>query len=145
MNMQHSLIQKLMLYEFKLGHNFIEASKHICYAKVKCAVDHSTVTRWLKKFHSSYKNLNNQAKLSRFKTVDSKVNLKAMEANPASSTWRVSGKLGISLFTVVCCIYNFESGAAELCLMLPKYCKTFDSHSIRSTWFMALYESTSYF
>ena len=30
-----SLIQKLMLHEFKLGHNTTEATKNICCVKVK--------------------------------------------------------------------------------------------------------------
>ena len=45
MNMQHSLIWKLMLYEFKLGYNTMEATKDICCVKDEGVVDHNTVTR----------------------------------------------------------------------------------------------------
>ena len=33
MNMQFSLIEELMFYEFKLGHNVMEVTKNICCAK----------------------------------------------------------------------------------------------------------------
>ena len=49
MNAQCNLIGKPMLYEFKLGHNAVEAAKNISYIKSKGSVDHSTVTRWFKK------------------------------------------------------------------------------------------------
>ena len=49
MNMQHSLILELTLYDFKLGHNIAEAIKNIC-AKSEGTIDLSTVTRWFKKF-----------------------------------------------------------------------------------------------
>ena len=39
MNMQHSLIQKLMLNEFELGHYAFEAIKNICYVIDECAID----------------------------------------------------------------------------------------------------------
>ena len=50
-----------MLYEFKLGNIAIEVTKkNICYIKGESAVDYRIVTRWLKKFCSGYKNLDNQ-------------------------------------------------------------------------------------
>ena len=51
-----------MLYEFKLGHNAVEAAKNICGAKNEGVVDHRTVTRWFKKICSGYKNFDNQAR-----------------------------------------------------------------------------------
>ena len=50
MNVQRGLIRERILYKFKRGHNAAEATKKICCAKSKGAVDHSTVTRWLKYF-----------------------------------------------------------------------------------------------
>ena len=41
-NVQRSLIRE-MVYEFKLGYNAAKATKNICRAKVRGAVDHSTV------------------------------------------------------------------------------------------------------
>ena len=48
-----------MIYEFGLGRNAMETTKNIWCAKDEGTVDHSTVTRWFKKFHSGCKNLNN--------------------------------------------------------------------------------------
>ena len=95
MNVQHSLIRKLMLYEFEPGHNATEATKNICFAKGEGAVDHNTVTRWFKKFRSGCKNLDDQARSGMPKNMSSKAVLQAIEANWASSTRRVSGKMGI--------------------------------------------------
>ena len=44
-----------MLYEFKLIHNTAEATKNLCCAKCKGAVDPNEVTRWVKKFCSTCK------------------------------------------------------------------------------------------
>ena len=41
MNMQCRLIQELMLYEFELGYNTVEANKNLC--KGEGTVDHNTV------------------------------------------------------------------------------------------------------
>ena len=49
-NVQHSLIQELMLYKFELDHNGAEVTKNIHCVKGKGAVDHSTLTRCLNKF-----------------------------------------------------------------------------------------------
>ena len=61
MNVQHSLIWKLMIFLFKLYHNTIEARKNICYAQGKGAIDHSTVTILLKKFCLGCKNAYDQS------------------------------------------------------------------------------------
>ena len=53
----HSLIQELLLYDFQLNHNATEAPKKVCCTKSKGAVDHSMVTRCLKKFILVCKNL----------------------------------------------------------------------------------------
>ena len=44
--MQHSLIQELILYKFKLGYEAIKATKNIYCVKDKGTVNHSTVTKW---------------------------------------------------------------------------------------------------
>ena len=54
-NVQCSLIQELMLYEFKKDNNLAEATKNICYRKGEGAIDLSIVTRLFKKFPSGYK------------------------------------------------------------------------------------------
>ena len=68
-----------MLYEFELGCNAAEATKNICCAKSEGADDYSTVTRWSKKFCLDYKNLDNQTKLGRPKSMNFEVMLQAVE------------------------------------------------------------------
>ena len=46
-----------MLYKFELGHNAAEETKSICWVKGEGTFDHNMVTRWLKKFCSSCKNI----------------------------------------------------------------------------------------
>ena len=102
-NAQCSLILELMLYDFKLGHNNVEATKNICFAKGEDTVNHSTITRLFKTFHLGCKNLDNQARSGspKTKTVESEAMLQAIEANSTSSSRRESGKLSISQFRVV--------------------------------------------
>ena len=56
--MQYYLISELLLYQFELGQNTKDANKNICCVKNEDPVDHNTVTRWFKKFHSYCKNNN---------------------------------------------------------------------------------------
>ena len=81
--------------------NIAEAIKSLCCAKGDGAVDHTTLTRGSKKFRLGYKNLTNQAKSGKLKTIYSKAVLLAVETNPVSNTRGVSGELGISQFSVV--------------------------------------------
>ena len=126
------LFQELMFYKFKQGHNAAEATKNICHTKDERAVYHSTVTRELKKFYKSWKNLDNLAK-----TVNSEAVFKAIEANPVSSFRRVSGELYPPIQWFVTFTNSAKaSWATDFCLLLPKYCKAFDSpHYISSEWF----------
>ena len=64
----------------------MEATKNICYVTGEGVVDHSMVTKCFKKFHSGYKNLSNQERSGRTKTVDSKTVNQAIEANPMNPT-----------------------------------------------------------
>ena len=96
MNMHCSIIWELILYQFELGHNIVEATKKICCAKSEGADDQSTATRWFKKLQSGCKNLDDQVRLGWFKTMDFKTVLQAIVLNPVSSTQRVSGNLYIS-------------------------------------------------
>ena len=79
MNVQCNLIRELMLYEFDLTHNTAKATKNIC-AKSEGTVYHSAVIRWFKKFCLGCKNLNNQARSGRPKTMNSKDVIEAIEA-----------------------------------------------------------------
>ena len=60
-----------MLYELRLGHNTMEATKNICYVKDEGPIDHNTVTRSVEKFCLGCKNFNDQTRLDQAKTVNS--------------------------------------------------------------------------
>ena len=68
-----------MLYQSEPGYNTAEI--RICCAKNKGTVDRSTVTRWLKKFRSGCKNLDDQAISGRPKLVDSEAIFQIIVAN----------------------------------------------------------------
>ena len=51
-NVQCSLRQELLLYEIELSHSGAEVTKNICFANGEGAVNHITVSRRFKKFHS---------------------------------------------------------------------------------------------
>ena len=61
----------------------------------KGIIDHSTATRWLKKFCLACKKFGDQARLSRLTTMDFEFELQATEANLVTITRRVSGELSI--------------------------------------------------
>ena len=90
-----------MLRKFKLGHNTEKATKNICCTKDEGTADQSTVSRWFKKFHSGCKNINDQAKSGRLRSMDSGAMFLTIEANPVSSIRAVSGKLSISQSSAV--------------------------------------------
>ena len=132
LNVQHTLIHELMPYKFKLCHNAAEATKNISCAKSECEVDHSTVTRWFKKFSSGCKNLNMQARSCRSKTVDSKATLQAIEACSTCRLWgRLDDKLPRTVWFITfttstkhqkqlnctsCCILTFDRAECSSCV-----------------------------
>ena len=65
MIVQHCLIRKLILYEFELVHNTMKITQSVCGAKGEGAIDHSTMTRWFKKFRLCYKVVDNQTRSGR--------------------------------------------------------------------------------
>ena len=74
-------------------------------------VDHSTLTKYVKKFHSNNKNLDDLTRSGWPKTMDSKAMIQAIEANPVSSTWRVSSEFSISQTSVVHYFYVFNQAS----------------------------------
>ena len=120
MNVQSSLIWELLCYKFKLRHNITESTKNICCAKGEGAVDHSTVTRQMEKFHLRCKNLDDQARSYILKTMSQRqiwwITLEEYQARSSSH----NPELFITFTTL-----TKTSGAAKLCHMLPKYSKHF--------------------
>ena len=88
-NVQCCLIWEFMLSDFQLGYNAMEAMKIFVVWLGDSADNHKRVIRWLKKFCLGYKNLDDQARLGRSKTMDS-------EAVLTNSTQSVLGKLSIT-------------------------------------------------
>ena len=68
----------------------METTKIFCFVKDDGAVGHNRVTKWFKKFHSDCKNLYDQARSEKPKTVESETRCQTIEANPVSKAWRVS-------------------------------------------------------
>ena len=82
------------------------------------------------KICSDNKNLDNQTRSFRLKSMNSEAVLQAIEANPVSITWRVSGELDISQSSVVRHDHVLGKSIQSCWIaphLLPKYCKTFDS------------------
>ena len=104
MNMQCSVIWKLMIYNFEVSHHTVESTKTIFYAKVEGAVDHCTVTRRLRKFYLGLKNLNSHARSCAPGSVDSE----AVEVKPASSNQISSDELNISQLSVFAHLQHLE-------------------------------------
>ena len=119
MKVQHSLIQELMFYNFKLDNNTAKAIKIFAVWKLKVQLIAVQASSWLKKFCMDYKILDNQARWGRPKTM-----FQAIEANPMMRTKKVSGELNISVWFVTFITSTKASWASELCFTLPNYCKT---------------------
>ena len=64
-----------MLHKFEQGQNTMEATQDICCVKGEGTVDGNIVTRWLKKFCTGRKNLDNLVKSGGHKTMDSETAL----------------------------------------------------------------------
>ena len=90
-SLQRSLIQKIVIYEFKLGFNVTEATKLICCVKSEDTVGHSRVNKRFKIIYLVCKNIDDQASSGRY-GFDSEAVLQAIEAKPVCSTRRVSGE-----------------------------------------------------
>ena len=72
--------------KFKLNHNMAEKNPKIICGKIESSVFYSKVTGWFKKFHSSHKNIDDQARSDWRKSVNSEALIQAMKANPANSS-----------------------------------------------------------
>ena len=121
MSVQHSQNHEFILYKFELGHNIMEATKNICCMKGEGAIDHRTVTKWLRKFYLGCKKLDNQARSDMCKIVDSKAMFQALRV------YQVSLAYYSSLLFIIFITLAKQPGKAKLCITLPKYCKNFDS------------------
>ena len=83
----------------------METTKNTCYGKGEDALDHSAVKRWFKKFCTSCKNLNDQAKSDGPKIVFQGW---VSSYKSKSSTKRVSNKFCILQSNMVCHLQNYS-------------------------------------
>ena len=74
----------------------LRLQKNICCVKSEDTVDQDTVIRKIKKFHLGCKNLEDQAKFCRTKTVGSRAVFQNIVSNLAHSSQIVSNELSIS-------------------------------------------------
>ena len=63
-----------------MSSNIMITTKNICCTKGVGTVDHSSVSRYLKKFCLCCKNFDDQARSGRFKTVDSEAEFQVIES-----------------------------------------------------------------
>ena len=85
MNLQSSLVWKLVLDKFELNYKPAKTTKDICFVKGEGVVDYSTVNACFRTFISG---CDDQAGLARPRTMDSKTKFQATETN-SESTRRV--------------------------------------------------------
>ena len=86
--MEHlkSKIRSLLLYEFQLGHGATEATKNVCTALGKDAVNIRTTQRWFEKFRQGDQGLEDQPRSGRPRELDREALIAHVEANPTKST-----------------------------------------------------------
>ena len=121
-NAQESQIRGLILYEVKLGHKAVEASKNIC-SKDEGAFDVGSVTRLFKKFVRVA-----QTSMIRQSQVGPKLWIPKPCSKLDTQIWRVTLKLGISLSSVIRHDLRKSILICEIASqVLAKYRKTFDS------------------
>ena len=93
-------------------------TQNIYSVEGEATVDHNTVSRCFKKFCLGYKNLDDQARSGRPKTIDSKIVLQTIEANSISCTWSVSGELRILKSSVICPFHDLGKNI-QSCQIVP--------------------------
>ena len=116
---------ELKSYKLQLSHG--GKRKVLLYEKVREKTDYSTISKWFTNFRSICKNLIDQdGQVSQKPWIP---RLQDKEANPMSSTRRVSGGHGISLSTVVCHSHVVTKGirCRRIVLLIAKILKTFES------------------
>ena len=80
------------------------STKNICGAKEKDALDQTTVSKWLKKFHSGCKNLDNKASSAKPKSLNSEAALQGVRGKSKWSnhtvvlTWQQLGRIPVLFY-----------------------------------------------
>ena len=128
MNVQHSLIWELILYEFKLGHNTTEVTKNTYCMKGEGPVDYNSSNQMVSKILLRLQEPQQSGKFRvRLKTLDSVAVVLALEINPVSSTWSVSGELSISQPSLVNHLHNLSKSiqSYQIVLQVTKILQNF--------------------
>ena len=99
--MQNFEIRVLLKFFWKKGLSARAAAREICSVEGEGSVSNPTASAWFKKFNTGDTSIEDQPRSGRPSTLDSEVLRQAVEANPATSTRRLSGELGTSKSTIV--------------------------------------------
>ena len=110
-----------------LRHYAAGATKHICYTRGESAVDHGS----FKNFTRVCKNVDEQRKSDKRKTVYSEVLFPAIETNPTRSTQRVSGES-----SMVCYLHDFGKSIRSCRINVAKILQNF--------WLTLVFKLTSF-
>jgi transposase len=63
-------IRVCLLYEYKLGHNTVEATHNICHAIAPGAISTSTAFRWFERFRNGDESLEDEPRSGRSTKID---------------------------------------------------------------------------
>ena len=96
----------------------MKTTKNIFWVKDEDAINHNTVTRWFKKFHSGYKDLDDQTRLGKLKVMNFKAIVQAVETNPgvALEEYQVSSASHSPVWFINFMTSVKASKTTELCL-----------------------------
>lgn len=94
-------IRVLLLHYWRQGFKATDAVRKICEVEGEGIVEIRAAQKWFKKFNEGDMSLENNPIPGGPITVDSEALLHAVEANPSTSTRRLSAELGISQASVV--------------------------------------------
>ena len=122
MNLQSNLIRELILYEFELTHITVGSTKKHLPSEVRK--------------RSCGKDLDDQARSGRTKSLNSKAMIKFIEATLVSTTKRVSGELSISQPCVVRLLHD-HCECIRSCWIMPQVIKILQNFwldCIQSLW-----------
>jgi histone-lysine N-methyltransferase SETMAR len=79
-------IRVCLLYEYKLGHNTVEATHNICHAIAPGAISTSTAFRWFERFRNGDESLEDEPRSGRSTKIDLTELKDAIESDPKLGT-----------------------------------------------------------
>ncbi len=99
--MESFQIRVLLRHYWRQHFKAVDATKKICKVEGEGIVSVRTAQKWFKRFNEGYTNLKDEPRSGRPTIVDSEALLNAVEANPSTSSRRLSAELGTAQTSVV--------------------------------------------